>query len=195
MASGRIIHEPSVTSLIVANRGEDCNGRAVNVCYTQTMKTLILYTTKHGFTQQCVEYLAQQLPQGVTAVDIGKDTDVDVAKFDQVIMGGSVYMMKMSRQLKQFARQNAAVLAQKQLALFVCCMTPDSADSFMQECFPQEVYEAAKLRVNFGGALNAEKLNLLERTVTGVATAGRSDKAQGVLWENVDAVVALMSVE
>ena len=66
------------------------------------MKTIIIYATKYGFTKECVDELKSQLNGDVLAVDILKDSISSLDAFDQIIIGGSIYMGQINKKLRTF---------------------------------------------------------------------------------------------
>lgn len=56
------------------------------------MKTLILYATKYGATEACARLLAQNLEGEVQIINI-KQADIDLRKYDRVILGSSIYVV------------------------------------------------------------------------------------------------------
>jgi menaquinone-dependent protoporphyrinogen oxidase len=61
------------------------------------MKTLIVYGSTYGYTKDCVEKLTKMLKGEVTAADAEKDSIPNLAGFDTVIAGGSIYMGRCRR--------------------------------------------------------------------------------------------------
>lgn len=125
------------------------------------MKTLIAYATKHGATRQYAEQLAGQLPGETTLVDLKKDPGVDVSVFDTVIVGGAVYFGKVQKEVRDFCVRNLALLRNKRLGLFICCLFDgQQAERQLQTAFPGELLEAALVKDAFGGRVNPAELTL-----------------------------------
>ena len=57
------------------------------------MKTLILYATKYGATEACARLLAQNLEGEVQIINIKQAKDIDLRKYDRVILGSSIYVV------------------------------------------------------------------------------------------------------
>lgn len=155
---------------------------------TEKVKILIVYSSKHGFTKQCVDYIEAGLEGESTVMDVTQAASVDVAPYDWVIMGSSAYMSKMNKQLKQYAERKQTQLLPKNLALFVCCMTPKDADQYMQQCFGDKIYTGAKCKFNFGGELQQAQLNFFERKMAKLA-AKQPDKREEALYQNMDNLI------
>lgn len=156
------------------------------------MKTLIVYSSKHGFAEECVEYIKDKLKSEVSVVNVNENQTINLNDYDWIIMGGSAYMAKMNKNLKRFAVQNTNTLITKNLALFVCCMTPNESEKYIQECFPKKIYKSTKFRANFGGKLNKKKLNFFERNITKMV-AKQEDKEEKTFYQNMDTLVELVN--
>lgn len=112
------------------------------------MKTLILFATKHGCTKTAAETLAQHLEQ-VDVVNIAEQSP-DLAGYDSVIIGSSIYVGQINKTLTQFMAQNAASLLQKRVGLFVCCGQAEKAIQQLEAAFPQELVQVAVAKGYFG---------------------------------------------
>lgn len=126
------------------------------------MKILIVYGTKYGCTKKCVENL-KTLLNGDTTILSAKNIKVNVDKFDTVIIGGSVYMGKIQKEVSQFCKKNKRKLLQKKLALFVCCYTPKETEGFFESLYYKELISHAYFITSLGGEMNYEKMNFLYR--------------------------------
>ena len=130
------------------------------------MNTLIVYAGKYGTTQSCVEKLAQQLkgPHGI--VDLKKPTTYDLSDFDRVIIGGSVYIGTIQKEVTEFCNTHLDVLLNKQVGLFMCGMQqPEEIEKELNTVFPEALRKHALVTSWFGGAFIIEKMNFLEKTI------------------------------
>lgn len=83
------------------------------------MKGVIIYQGKYGATEQYAQWLAEALQLPALRA---KSVDAELlANYDTVIMGGSVYMGKLT--IRKWLRQNIYPLHKKKLFLFVVCGT------------------------------------------------------------------------
>ena len=67
------------------------------------MKTLILYTTTYGYTQEIVDEMKKRIPDA-TAINLQKTTEVNLEAYDSVILGGAIYVGKVHKNLIEFAK-------------------------------------------------------------------------------------------
>ncbi|OGF48730.1 MAG: hypothetical protein A2231_01355 [Candidatus Firestonebacteria bacterium RIFOXYA2_FULL_40_8] len=129
------------------------------------MKTVILYSTRHGATKKCAELLKFKI-FGSEVVDIKEQPGFDIEPYDAVILGGSVQAGTVKRELKKFCEENRKMLFQKKLGLFVCCMYEgDKAQTQIQMNFSAELYESAVATDYFGGIFDFSTLNFFERFI------------------------------
>ncbi|MBL4934094.1 flavodoxin domain-containing protein [Clostridium paridis] len=150
------------------------------------MKTLIAYATKHGFTEKCVGILEQSLEGEVQKLDLTKEAETDLSKYDKIIIGGSVYMGQILKEVKTFCTKNLDILKDKRVALFICGMRDGAeAEQEINMAYPKELLETTITKGFFGGEFIFSKLNFLERFIVKKVT--KSDKDSSTLSkENID---------
>ncbi|HWQ51682.1 MAG TPA: flavodoxin domain-containing protein [Terriglobales bacterium] len=129
------------------------------------MKTLIAYASKYGFTKTCAGLLAQKLPGKVDLCDLD-GAGPNLAEYDTVIIGGSIYAGQIRKPVKQFCAKNDELLQKKRLGLFICGLAEGAdAEKELEASFPKELLDAAVAKESFGGACDFEKMNFMEKTV------------------------------
>lgn len=126
------------------------------------MKTLILYSTKYGCTKKCAEILKSYLNGDVYILHI-KSAPASLTEYDTVLIGGSIYMGKIQKEITRFCKHNTKQLLQKKLGLFACCYTPNGTDGFFETLFPKELLCHASYVTAVGGEMNYEKMNVIYR--------------------------------
>jgi len=130
------------------------------------LNTLIVYTTHHGCAAFCAEKLAQQLTPPVTTLDLKKQRVPDLAGFEAIIIGGSIHAGRVQKIVRRFCEQNQAILTQKKIGLFLCCMEEgDKARLQFETAFPSQLRQQASATGLFGGAFDFQKMNWLERAI------------------------------
>lgn len=128
------------------------------------MKTLIVFSTKYGCTQKCADILKSYL-QGEVHISLAKDIKGDLRKFDNVIVGGSVYMGKIQKEVVHFCNKNKKLLLNRRLFLFACCYTPKDTEGFFETLFPKGILNYAIYTTNVGGEMQYDKMNFLYRKI------------------------------
>lgn len=139
-----------------------------------------------------MEYLKNGLKSEVVTVNVTDAAKINISEFDWVIIGGSIYMGRINKVLKKFVQENKSELTTKNIALFVCCMTPEDSNKYIQESFNEEVYNIAKYKGNFGGELQQDKMNFFEKTITKMV-AKEENKQEKTLYVNMDDLINLIS--
>ncbi|SHK33967.1 Flavodoxin domain-containing protein [Anaerobranca californiensis DSM 14826] len=85
------------------------------------MKTLIIYGTKYGSTEKCVKQLERKLIGEVEVHNI-KDGIPTIQKYDKIIIGGSIYIGQIQKEIINFCKEKEDELLTKTLGLFIICM-------------------------------------------------------------------------
>ena len=130
------------------------------------MKTLIAYATKRGFTKKCAELLSEKLNGEVEIVDIKKSKNIDVNIYKNIIIGGSVYMGKIRKEVPDFCNRNMDKLLDKNIGLFICGLAEgEVAKKELEACFPEKLSNNALAIDIFGGEYNFDKMNFIEKTI------------------------------
>ncbi|URZ05585.1 flavodoxin domain-containing protein [Clostridium felsineum] len=137
------------------------------------MKTLIIYATKHGSTKKCADFLKDRLDGEITVVNIKNDFDINLKQFDKIIIGGSIYMGKIQKEITEFSNKNIDILCTKKVGLFICGMN-NSAEIEINNAFPKMLLENALIRECFGGEFIFKTMNFFERFI--VRTVSKSNK-------------------
>ena len=137
------------------------------------MKTLIIYASKYGCVADCATDLKSKLSGDVTLVDVKKmDKDLDLDNFETIIIGGSVYIGNIAKELKSFCRGNLELLCRKKLGLFLCCGQVDQANEFFENNFQLRLLKHAQITECFGGEARPEKMNLVDSSLLKAVTKG-----------------------
>ncbi|WP_223069745.1 flavodoxin domain-containing protein [Paenibacillus caui] len=131
------------------------------------MATLIMYTTKHGTTEKAVNLLKQKLAGMVHAVNISREKVPALEGYDTVIIGGSIYMGHIQKELTKCINKYLPTLLAKKVGLFICAGHPDSKmlAKEMKEAFPAALYEHAIAKEIFGYEFNYSKLHVMEKWI------------------------------
>ena len=138
--------------------------------------TVIVYMSKHGTTEK-VSLLIRELlmDEEITLINLDKQESIDLTFCDRIIIGGSIHMGKVQKQIYDFCKQHAEILQSRKLGLFLCCMYDGEkgAEQF-SNAFPEELIAAATSKALMGYELDFERMSLIERTMTKKNT-GQSD--------------------
>jgi menaquinone-dependent protoporphyrinogen oxidase len=157
------------------------------------MKTLIIYASKYGSAEKCSNLLKDKLNDEVEIVNIKKESIPEITLFDNIIVGGSIYMGKIQKEVNQFCLKNISVLKNKNLGFFICCMSEDEvAEKQINSSFPEELLKNAIVRACFGGEFKFKKMNFLEGIIIKKISKTSEDSSK-LLQENINEFAQLMN--
>jgi len=138
------------------------------------MSTLIVYATKHGSAEDCAKILGEKLQGKVDLYNIKKDMVSDLSQYDKIIIGGSIYVGKVQKEISEFCIKNSNELQKKKLGFFICCMNNKNAEDQLKNSFPEELISKAVAKKSFGGEFRFKKMNFMERFI--IKKVAKSDE-------------------
>lgn len=131
------------------------------------MKTLIAYGTKYGATEKIASMINEEMNNcDIDTVNL-KEQDIKVEKYEQVIIGSAIYMGRIRKEVKDFIDKNLYTLLDKEIGLFLCCMTEDVSeqDELIRRVLPGELISHSRAVIIPGGEFRLEKMNFIERFI------------------------------
>ncbi len=150
------------------------------------MKTLVIYATKYGSVGKCANTLKEKLNGDVEVVNIKTDNVPDISSFENVIIGGSIYIGKIQREIRNFCEQHLESLLTKKVGLFICAgEKSETASEELKNAFPEKLYEHAVAREIFGHELHYEKLSWIDKLAIRVAK-GVKESYSKLSYENIE---------
>ena len=130
--------------------------------------TAIVYMSKHGTTQKVALLIKMRLEEENTIIiDLNEQKTIDLSQYERVIIGGSIHMGRIQKEIKAFCLKNMETLKWKELGLFLCCMH-DGMEAVEQFnfAFPSELRAAAKSKAMVGYELHYDRMNFLDKAMT-----------------------------
>ena len=108
------------------------------------MKTLIVYSSIHGCTEQCAELLKTGITGETEIINLKNKAAVPIEPFDTVLIGGSIHAGMIQGTVKKFCKKNLQTLLSKNIGLFLCCgFDGEKATEQFNNAFPSELQEHA----------------------------------------------------
>lgn len=157
------------------------------------MNTLIAYATKHGCTEKCASILSEKLTGEVELYNLKEIKNVDISKYDKVIIGGSIYIGKIQKEVSDFSLTRLNQLKEKKVGLFICGMREGkTAETELKDSFPTELYSMATARGVFGGEFIFKKMNFFERLIVKKVSKVEKD-VSNISEENINEFAELMN--
>ena len=135
------------------------------------MKNCILFTTKHGSAEKAALSLKEILKAETDIINLKNVKNLDISDYDTVILGASIYIGKIQKQMRKFIRENLNELLKKNIALFIMAGQKEKAQETLYNAYPMELFDHAFAKEFFGYEMILENMNFLEKAAT---------KAQGV---------------
>lgn len=124
------------------------------------MRSLIIYDSKKGTTEDCAKTLAQALKGDI--LSLKNNVKIDWDNYDLIIMGTPIYMGQPMKTLKKFCNTNSDLLKTKNIAFFICGggNATEMTESF-KKTMPTELINKAKIISHFGGELRVDRAHFL----------------------------------
>mgnify|MGYP004443261473 CR=1 FL=1 len=149
------------------------------------MNTLIVFSTKHGCTEKCAKLLSNELKDKIDLVNLKTAKDIDISTYDKVIIGGSIYIGRIQKEVREFCLNNLEKLKEKKVALFICGMQEgDLINTEINENFPKELIESSIIKSHFGGEYNFDNMSFFEKLTVKIVAKASSSKSN-ILNDNI----------
>ena len=131
------------------------------------MKNIIIYGTRYGSAGQAAKLIQKELGGDCTLVNIMTESVPPLDTFDTVILGGSIYIGKVQKELTAFIGKNLNLLLSKKVGLFLCAGAPkqEDRDKELQGAFPPELLAHAAAKDVLGFAFAFEKMRFFDRLI------------------------------
>ncbi|MEW8957153.1 flavodoxin domain-containing protein, partial [Clostridium sp.] len=86
------------------------------------MKTLIVYASKHGCAEKCALRLSEKLKESTDIFNIKDKKNIDFDNYNKIIIGGSIYIGNIQKEVKRFCLDNIEILKNKKIGFYICSM-------------------------------------------------------------------------
>ena len=159
------------------------------------MKNLIIYDTKYGYTEKCVNILKQKLTGDYDIINISREKNMieNLINYEKIIIGGSIYMGQISAVIKEFCSKNLNELKTKKIGFFICCGIIENFEQHISNSFPEELIKNSLTKQCFGGELNPKKMNFFHRLITWFMGGSSSNNKCRNLTENIDKLAEIIN--
>jgi menaquinone-dependent protoporphyrinogen oxidase len=131
------------------------------------MKTILIYSTKYGCTEQAAKRIQAALGGETALFNIMKDSVPPLDTYDTVILGGSVYIGKVQKQLTAYMSSHLEQLLDKNVSLFLCAGAPKGEEQAkeLQNAFPEALFKQAVVKDVLGYAYSFDKMGFFEKLI------------------------------
>jgi len=129
--------------------------------------TAIIYMSTHGTCAKVAAMLGDKMHVNVTdIINVGRIKSVDLSKYSTVVIGGSIHMGQIQKQIKRFCKKNENELLKKKIGLFLCCMYQgDIAQKQFDEAYSKKLRKKAVVKELFGYGFNFESMGFIMRAM------------------------------
>ncbi|MCR3921554.1 MAG: flavodoxin domain-containing protein [Firmicutes bacterium] len=129
------------------------------------MRTLLLYASKHGCVEKCAQLMVERIPHQVKTINLAKEKVLDLAEYDTVIIGGSIHVGKIQKEVSQFCVENEKELHKNRVGLYLCCANDEQVEAQMKEAYPSSLLQHAVAVEHLGYAYYFDRMNFIEKTI------------------------------
>jgi hypothetical protein len=130
------------------------------------MKTLIIYHSRFGGTEECARRLAAHIGADAYIQNLSQLTPEAIEKAEAVIIGASVDKGRLVRPMASFLAEHPEIGMRQPLGLFLCHGEPDGG-RLLRSCYPSALLSRARVAEAVGGRLDLEKVPKLLRRILG----------------------------
>ena len=127
------------------------------------MSAVILYTTKHGTAEKCAGILKEKASLETEFVNLRESPDFDIKPFSTVVLGASVYVEKIQREMSAFCEKNREELLKKKIGLYICSGNTGKAGRGYLKLFGNDIHNHAISKKLFGSEIYWKKMNPIEK--------------------------------
>jgi menaquinone-dependent protoporphyrinogen oxidase len=141
--------------------------------------TLIIYATKHGSVENAVKLLMEKIEGKVTIINIMNEDPPKLNEYENVILGGSIYVGKIQKRLSKYIEKHLSELLTKRIGLFICAAQEEEIrEKELIESFPEKLFEHAVCKEIFGYEIHYEDMNFIEKKVVGSILGHKSNYSE-----------------
>ncbi len=124
------------------------------------MDTLILFSSKYGSTKKSAEYLSEKIKGSVVMNLAENEPNIDC--FENIFIGGAIYNGKLSPNIRKFLLKNEETLKDKNLYIWINCVTRVSFDDVISKDIPASLKASAK-QIIFASGIVPETVGIYDR--------------------------------
>jgi len=131
------------------------------------LKVLVVYDTRHGFTERCLDLLSAEVP-GLDLWPLGRRSGTPAwSDYDALVFGGPVYFGRWAPRVVRFLKRHSpAVAAVPTVGVFVVSLSPRAgAHAYLRRALPAPLAGKPGHVACFGGGIVWQKLIWWEKAL------------------------------
>lgn len=132
------------------------------------MKILVVYESRHGFTEHCLGLLSSELPPAIDLWPLRQRPGFpDLTQYDAVVFGGPVYFGRWAPHVRRWTQRHRQALLQVQrLGAFVVSLSPRAgALEYLRKGLDAELQPRLGHLSCFGGSIRWKQLAWWEKWI------------------------------
>ncbi len=129
------------------------------------MKALVLYASKYGAAEKCAEAFKAAIGDEADCMKLKKHAEVNIDHYDAVILGGSIYMGKVQRQVLDFVKHYEKKLLRMGFGFFLSCGSEENAEMYMKQILGERLYTHAVIKAELGYGYNLQRMGFFNRFI------------------------------
>ena len=131
------------------------------------MKSIIIYATKYGGTAEVAKRIKTELGEETLLCNIMTDSVPSLDAYDTVILGGSIYIGRVQKQIAEYSNSHLKELLNKNVGLFLCAgeQKEDARLKELQTNFPEALFQHATAKEVLGYAFSFEKMKFFDKLI------------------------------
>jgi menaquinone-dependent protoporphyrinogen oxidase len=132
------------------------------------MKSIIIYATKYGCAEKAARMLKERLRGEIDMVNVAKEKVPSLKEYDNVILGGSIYVGKIQKELASYINNNLTELLGKRTGLFICgaLKETDKISKELKDAFPEALSNKTVAKETFGYEFSFDKMSFFDKIAT-----------------------------
>ncbi len=127
------------------------------------MKTIIIYSTKHGFTKTVAEQLNKMINDSVQLFDTNEVTYEIISDAEKIIFGSSVYSGKLRRDMVDLINTYKTDLVEKTIGMYVCSVNEFKTTSYLEQSLSKGFINHLSSVVYAGYGVDFDQMKLFEK--------------------------------
>ena len=147
------------------------------------MSTLIVYASKYGGTAKIAEILSEEIKSDVDLRELKTPKNINFDDYDNILIGTPIYAGRARKAIRKFCKNNLEALLTKNVGIFINCWFHDKLEEYIQNSFPAELVEEAKI-VYAGIESDPSEMSWLDRLVV-KTVAKRQESVSDIKYENL----------
>lgn len=156
-------------------------------------KTIMIYATKHGSVENAVTFLKEKMPGEIRLVNIMGEEPPPLADYENVILGGSIYVGKIQKKLSKYIEKHLEELLTMRVGLFICGAQEEQIrEKELEDAFPAELFRRALCKEVLGYEIHYEDMNFIERKLVS-KILGHQESYSGLSNEKMDHIAQVMA--